>query len=132
MWCYLPGLLTVRVVLASIAGCFGGRNAFSAKGFALLPAPEFAGLFVALLQLQTLEKTIILDLFLQDAHGLLDVIVDDPDFNVFQISRPLLALKSKPSANLRRILFQYRFKTFLIISIPAFGKKNICLLRHFY
>jgi hypothetical protein len=81
------------VVLASIAGGFGSRNTFSAKGFALLAAPELAGFFVALFQLQTLEKTIILDLFLQYAHGLLDVVVDDPDFNVFQISRPLLHYK---------------------------------------
>jgi hypothetical protein len=62
-----------------------------------------------------------LNLFLQDAHGLFNVIVDDPDFNVLQISRPLF-----PSfyAYVLKIVFftKKQFKRFLISRKNTFGK----------
>ena len=74
------------------SACGPGRgNAFPSLRFALLAPPKFARLFVALLQLQALEKAVILDLFFQNAHCFFDVIVDDPDFDFLQLYRPFRA-----------------------------------------
>jgi hypothetical protein len=50
---------------------------------------EFAGFLVALLELEALEEAVVLYFFLEDTHGLFKVVVDYPDFNFLQNSRPL-------------------------------------------
>jgi hypothetical protein len=72
----------------SETGSFGRRNTLPAKCFALFPTPEFAWFFVAFLKLQALEKTVILDLFFQNAHGLLKIVVDHLNFDCLQAFTP--------------------------------------------
>ena len=67
--------------------------ALSAQGFTLLAASELARFFKTLLEFQTLEKTVVLNFFLENAHGLFKVAVDDSDFDFLQIYRPLLSIR---------------------------------------
>ena len=89
------------------SACGPGRgNAFSSLRFALLASPKFARLFVAFLQLQALEKAVILDLLFQNAHCFFDVIVNDPDFDFLQLYRPFravgnVAMMSSPADSLQ-------------------------------
>jgi len=72
-----------------LVSSFGFGNALTPYRFALFALPVLARLFVAFLELETLEQTVILNLLFQNAHGLFKVIVKNPYFDVLQISRPL-------------------------------------------
>jgi len=75
--------LSVSVAVA------GSRDALAPQGFALLAAPVFARFFVTFLQLQPFKKAVILNLFFQNAHGLLKVIVKNLNLDSLQIVSPL-------------------------------------------
>jgi hypothetical protein len=64
-------------------------DSFSAQGFAYFSTPVLTRLLVAFFQLEPLEKTVVLNLFFQNAHRLLDVIVVDFDRYFLQKYRPL-------------------------------------------
>ena len=77
------------------AGGPRGGNAVSSLRFPLLAAAVLAGFLVALLELQALEKSVILNLLLQNAHGFFDVIVNDFDLDFLQQYRPFRAAGTK-------------------------------------
>ncbi len=56
----------------------------------MFPAFVLAGFLVAFFKLQPFEKTVILDFFLENAHGFLEIVIDHFDFDFFQIYRPFL------------------------------------------
>ena len=124
-----PGGISHRVfgiecVSLTPAGGPGRGNALPALRFALLAPPELARLLVALLQLQALEQAVILNLLLQNADGLFDVIVDDSDFDFLQRYPPLVPLKT----TIRRLPADSMVKMVndpFIIDYFAFDKKNL-------
>jgi hypothetical protein len=77
--------------LTSIASA-GRCDTFAAQRFALLAAPEFTRLFIAFFQLQPFEETVVLNLFLQNAHRLFNIVIVDFDCNFLQVTRPLPAI----------------------------------------
>ena len=79
-----PGSLTA-IPIFSRSG-----QSFSSQGFPRFSTAELTRFFIALFELEPFEETVILNLLLQDSHGLFNVIVDNPDFNILQIPRPLL------------------------------------------
>jgi hypothetical protein len=89
-----PGFNVGVWELAPARGPRGG-NALSSLRFPLLAAAVLAGFFVALLELQALEKPVILNLLLQNAHGFFDVIVNDFDLDFLQQYRPFRAAGTK-------------------------------------
>jgi hypothetical protein len=82
----VKGLLTLDLSVSFAPGC---RDPLAPQCFALFAAAVFAGLFIAFLELQTLEKSIVLNLFFQDPHGFLKVVVMNPDRNFLQTASPL-------------------------------------------
>ena len=74
----------------SVSGCPGRSDALTPCRFALLATPELAGFFIAFFEFEPFEKTIVLDLFLQNTHGLFKVVVVDLDCDFLQPFRPLL------------------------------------------
>jgi hypothetical protein len=86
-------LLMVDLAVSFAPGC---RDPLSPQCFALFAAAVFAGLFIAFLELQTLEKSIVLNLFFQDPHGFLKVVVMNPDRDFLQTASPL---SFHPTAN---------------------------------
>jgi len=80
--------------LAPARGPRGG-NALSSLRLPLLAAAVLAGFFVALFELQPLEKSVILNFLFQNAHGFFDVIVDDFDLDFLQQYRPFRAAGSE-------------------------------------
>jgi hypothetical protein len=79
-------------------------NPFSSLRFALLAPPEFARLLVALFQLQALEETVILNLFLQNAHCFFNIVVKDFDFDFFHSHRPFRAAGHDAMPSSQRIV----------------------------
>lgn len=65
-------------------------QAFSSQGFPRFSTAELARLLIALFEFKTFEEAVILNLFLQDAHGLFNIVVVDLDCDFLQLSRPLL------------------------------------------
>jgi hypothetical protein len=84
-WIGVMGRLSAAAVSIFARVC----DSFSAQGFAHFSAPVLAWLLVAFFQLEPFEKTVVLNLFLQNAHRLLDVIVVDFDRYFLQKYRPL-------------------------------------------
>lgn len=80
----------VWVKLPAVAFLTGRGQPFSPQGLPRFSAAEFARLLIALLEFEPLEQTVILNLLLQNPHGLFDVIIIDLDRYFLQISRPLL------------------------------------------
>lgn len=70
---------------------FCGCYTLTSHGFAFFATPIFARFFIAFFKLQTLEKTVILNFFLQNPHGFFKVIVKYLDFDCLQLLRPLLS-----------------------------------------
>ena len=64
----------------SVPSAFQVSNSLSPYTLATFSAAVFARFFVALLQLQSSEKAIILYLLLQDFHGPFYIVINDPDF----------------------------------------------------
>jgi len=79
----------VLALSSVVSGSAGSGQSFPSQGLAHLATPVFTRLFITLLQLKPLEKTIILNLFFQDPDGLFNIVVNNSDLNVLQISRPL-------------------------------------------
>ncbi len=75
---------------SAVFGRTSSGQPFSSQSFAHLATSVFTRLFIALLKLKPFKQTIVLNLLFQDPHGLFNIVVDDPDFNIFQIPRPLL------------------------------------------
>ncbi len=48
------------------------------------------GFFVTFFKLQPFEKTVVLNFFLQNAHGFLEIVIDYFNFDFLQIYRPFL------------------------------------------
>jgi hypothetical protein len=80
----------MEMPLSSVSG-FGCRQSLSSQSFALFATAKFTRLFIALFQFQPFEKAVVLNFLLQNAHCFFDVVVNNPDFNILQIPRPLLA-----------------------------------------
>ena len=97
------GCLTIPVSCS-----FGGRDALPTQCFALFATSEFAWFFIAFLQLQAFEKAIILNLFLQHAHGFFKVVVDNPNFNCLQAFTP-------PSSHLMYVWISAVFSRAVVI-----------------
>jgi hypothetical protein len=77
----------------SSASC--SSDALSAQGLTFFATTILARLFVALLELQALEQPVVLNFFLQNAHGLFKIVVEDSDFNCFQTaSTPFFPITS--------------------------------------
>jgi hypothetical protein len=70
--------------------------------FPLLASFELARFFVGFPEPQPFEKAVVLDFFLQNFHGLFQVIVNDADLDLFQIASPFLSFGTIRS---RRFLF---------------------------
>jgi hypothetical protein len=66
---------------------------FSSQGFPRFSTAELTRFFIALFELEPFEETVILNLLLQDAHGLFNIIVVDLDCDFLQLSRPLLSIE---------------------------------------
>jgi hypothetical protein len=103
----LPGS-KLHVVQLTVAAASGRGNSLAPQGFALFAAFELAGLFIAFFQLQPLEQTVVLNFFLQNAHRLFKVVVQNLDFDIFQLTRPLLSIGPLVSGLVvRRWLFSF-------------------------
>jgi hypothetical protein len=68
-------------------------QSFSSQGFPRFSAAELTRFFIALFKLEPFEKAVILNLFLEDAHGLFNIVVVDLDCDFLQLSRPLLSIE---------------------------------------
>ncbi len=79
----LPGHVVKRVsLIVSPASC--NSNALSAQGLTFFTTAVLAWFLVALFQLQAFEQTVVLNFFLQNPHGLFEIVVEDFNFNCFQ------------------------------------------------
>jgi hypothetical protein len=79
----LPGHVVKRVSLTvSPASC--NSDALSAQGLTFFATAVLAWFFVAFFQLQAFEQTVVLNFFLQNPHGLFEIVVEDFNFNCFQ------------------------------------------------
>jgi len=68
----------------------GSSNSLSPDGFTLFAPLIFAGFFITFFQLEPLEKTIVLNLFFQNTHGLFQIVIKNLDLNFLHLFRPLL------------------------------------------
>jgi hypothetical protein len=82
-----PGSLTA-IPIFSRSG-----QSFSSQGFPRFSTAELTRFFIALFQLEPFEEAVILNLLLQDAHGLFNIVVVDLDCDFLQLSRPLLSIE---------------------------------------
>jgi hypothetical protein len=77
-------------VLLTVSPASGGSDALTAQGLTLFATTILARFLVALFELQALEQAIVLNFFLQNAHGFFKIVVENFDFNCFQTdSTPL-------------------------------------------
>jgi len=76
------------IIVLSELFASGCSNTLAPHSFALFAAAVFARLFIVLFQLQTLEQTIVLDLFFQNSHGLFKVVVMNLDRDFLQPASP--------------------------------------------
>ena len=67
-------------LIPGVPSAFQVSDSLSPYTLATFSAAVFARFFVALLQLQSSEKAIILYLLLQDFHGPFYIVINDPDF----------------------------------------------------
>ena len=71
----------------------------------MFPAFVFTGFFITFFKFQTLEKTVILNLFLENSHGFFKIIINYFDFDFFQVYRPFLLIVNAQFEALYRWLF---------------------------
>ncbi|VVS90491.1 hypothetical protein DBB_580 [Desulfoluna spongiiphila] len=93
-----PGLLkkeSIAILRCQALAVTGTGNPLSTLRFALLAASEFARLFVALLELQPLEKAVVLNFFLQNTHGFFEIVIEYFNFDFLQIYRPFLNIRGR-------------------------------------
>jgi hypothetical protein len=79
--------------LSAISVFSRNGQSFSSQGFPRFSAAELTRFFIALFKLEPFEEAVILNLLLQDAHGLFNIVVVDLDCDFLQLSRPLLSIE---------------------------------------
>jgi hypothetical protein len=88
----LPGH-GIKQSLLPVSPASRSSNALTTKRFTLFSTTVLARLLVAFFQLQALEQAIVLYFFLQNPHGLFEIVVEDLYFNCFQTdSTPLFPI----------------------------------------
>ena len=74
-----------------VTASFDFGDALSAHGFTLFASLELARFFIGFSESQPFEQAVVLNFFLQNFHGLFQVVVNDADFNLFHIPSPFLS-----------------------------------------
>lgn len=93
-----PGSLKTNRSIARLVYALsvtGTCNPLTSLRFAHLAASELARLFVALFELQPLEKPVILNFFLQNTHGFFQIVIENFNFDFLQIYRPFLNIRGR-------------------------------------
>jgi hypothetical protein len=86
----LPGAGFVIQWISGLTELFasGCSDTLAPHGFALFAAAVFTRLFIVFFQLQPFEQAIVLNLFLQNPHGLFKVVVVNLDRDFLQTASP--------------------------------------------
>jgi hypothetical protein len=105
---YQTGFYTKKIQSSKLlVSAAGSCDALPSQRFSMFPAFVFTRLFVTFLEFQPFEKTVVLDFFLENAHGFLEIVIDHFDFDFLQIYRPFLHIDIALVEALRRWLFEY-------------------------
>ena len=73
----------------------GTCNPLPTLSFALLAASVLAGLLIALFELESLEKAVVLNFFLQNTHGFFEIVIENFYFDFLQMYRPFLNISGR-------------------------------------
>lgn len=73
----------------------GTGNPLATLRFALFATSKLARLLKALLELKPLEKPVILNFFLQYAHGFFEIVIENFNFDFLQKYRPFLNIRGR-------------------------------------
>lgn len=84
-----PGFFLQKRRSLAVSSTPGCSYPLPAKRFTLFAAAVFAWFFVAFFKLQALEKTVILNFFLQNTHSFFKIVVLNFDRNFLQPVSPL-------------------------------------------